>query len=215
MEGMRARQVVGAINGEREQGERRECAGEKAQQIERGEIGPLQIVEDQNERQARGRSGEEVAHLGEKLLRGMAVTVQRIGEGRQRGGRQELGADLYPRIVRRRLGEIVAPPDEDERPARLGFRAQRLGEGRLADTGLAADEDEMAPSAESRREALAQHCAFTVSPDKQWPVRGIVLPHHTTALLQRVGRRTTIAAMPRQYSMGRPAPRKATHRPFL
>jgi hypothetical protein len=60
-----------------------------------------------------GGGGEEVAHLGEELLRACRSRVEGGGERRQVGRREELGTGLGPRAERRSLGEVVAAPDED------------------------------------------------------------------------------------------------------
>jgi hypothetical protein len=126
-----------------------EGAGEKAEEIEGCGIRPVAIVQQDECRLSRGSGGEKVPDPGKDLGligggAGRVSTTQYVG--RQRAiDEREAGEEVDPWAVRRRLGEIEAAPDEDERSPFYSFATERLGERGLADARLAADEHEATP----------------------------------------------------------------------
>src|SRR4051812_42531919 len=109
---MMAVHVARPGQGEDEHAHRSERASEEAQEIEGGGIRPLQIIEEQDHWLLRRRRDKEIAHLGKELA---GTAGSGMEGGRQRwdtGQRRELGSRLSPWAVGRRLGEVVAAPDE-------------------------------------------------------------------------------------------------------
>jgi len=153
--------LVGAVGGEQEHGQIRAAARQEAEEIEGGGVGPVQILQQQDQRVTGGEGGEVVQaapHDGVLVDRGFAVT--RGGEQRRRQGGQPGVArspieHLAPGAIGRGLGAVVAPTDENERPLPAGLGEQGLGEGGLADARLAADEDEGAAPGQRRGEYCA------------------------------------------------------------
>ena len=65
VEGMAAGQLVGTIRHDQQHTEYGERAGEEAEQIEAGEVGPVQIIEQEQRVMCRDRAGE-IEHLLEE-----------------------------------------------------------------------------------------------------------------------------------------------------
>jgi hypothetical protein len=86
------------------------------------------------------------------------------GGGRLIGGGFVAPERLDPRAVWRRLGEVVAAPDEHERALLGGLPAERLREGGLADPRLPADQDQAAAPGEGVGETLPQDREFSFPP---------------------------------------------------
>jgi len=170
-EGMAAGQFVAAIRHDEQQRQRAEIAGHKAEQIEAARVRPVQIVEQEQHGSRGSECREEVEHLPEEFpLAGNfpdgAAHREGIGQRRHLIRLTIAPEEFDPGAIGRRLGEVVAPPDEDQRPPRLGIPAHRLGQRGLADARLAADEHQAAPPGESGIEMLAQDTAFTVASDE-------------------------------------------------
>ena len=124
----------------------------------------MEVLEHQQERARRRHSGEERAHLREEV--GLARRAVEAGNGRGGGEGLDAPADLPPGAVGRGLGPVVAVADED-----AGARGRRLvADGTrkrgLADAGLAADQDQAAPPAPRRGQAVAQEGELAVAPDE-------------------------------------------------
>ncbi len=169
-EGMAAGQFVAAIGDDEQQWQRAEVAGHEAEQIEAARIRPMQIVEQEQHRSRGGECREEVEHLPEERpLAGNFPyrAAHREGIGRRHSLRLTMVPEEFdPRAVGRRLGQVIAPPDEHQRTLLRRLPAERLGERRLADARLTADEHETAPPGESGIEMLAQDSEFAVASDQ-------------------------------------------------
>ena len=168
-EGVMARQIVGAVGDEQEDRIRRERAGQEAQQVERGGVGPLEVIEEERERLPGRRRSEEAAHLGEELPDAARSGVEGGGDERKIRRWRKLGAGLGPWAVGGRVGEIVAAPDEYERTLLRRLPAQRLRERRLADPRLTADQDEAPPPGEGGAQMVAQDAQFALTPNEGRP----------------------------------------------
>jgi hypothetical protein len=145
-ERMAARQLVGAIRGEQQERQGGEVACQGAQQVEGGGIGPVQVVEEDDERPGGGEGGQ----VGQGAADGGVLAGQHFrgafgGQHRRRQGvrtRADRRAPerLGPGAIGGRLAQVVAAPDQHQRPLRPGLGQEHLGQRRLADPGLAADE---------------------------------------------------------------------------
>ncbi len=107
---MSAGQFVLAVGGEQQQAGLLELAREIAQQVEARRIGPVQIVEEEDERSLRRDGCEEVVDLHEEGIaagdRPFAVELRQERRGRRQIGRGRIVAEeIEPGAVRRRLGE--------------------------------------------------------------------------------------------------------------
>jgi hypothetical protein len=156
--GVVAVQFIVAIGAEDKERYRRESAGEKAEQIETGRVGPMEVFEDQDTRPRNGMGGESVAYLRVQPL------VTRRGGGEkwgERGGRiagsngPELRQPFELGAVERRFDAIVAVADRDIRASGGGFATDGLHEGRLPDARIGTDQHEAAATREEFREVHA------------------------------------------------------------
>ncbi len=143
-EGVFAGDLVGAVGADDQQRMGVGGAGDGAQEFEAESIGPVEIVEQQQERSDGGQGGAPIEHLlDERPLAGAVANRAARGEGRgQRGqvvGRQIAPEEVHPGAVGRGLGQVVGASDQDQRPSRRRFLGQRLGQRRLPDPRLAAD----------------------------------------------------------------------------
>src|SRR5690242_14266657 len=111
-------------------------ATKESQQVKRGFVGPMNVLEDQYGRAL--RSGEIGVYRVEQ-----ARTVLLTKDRRNRVAESASHIDEGAGRSRRRHG--IAPSDEDLGPRRNRV-GERLDQQRLARAGLAADEDEMAES---------------------------------------------------------------------
>src|SRR4051794_36515923 len=102
----------------------------------------MHVVEQQDDRLPGSRCGEKVMHLGEELAGTLCGGMESAGQSREIGSGRELCAGFAPRAIRGCLREIITAPDEDERTLFARLAAESLSEGGLADTGLAAEQDE-------------------------------------------------------------------------
>ena len=142
---------------------------ERQHQLERGTVGPLHVVEDEDETAAAGEPAQQVR---ERPVRSVPLAVagdrgSRVGERRE--DRRELRQVLDPphleaRVVegsqvrverieenreRQVALELARGAAEDEVPVAFGAGAELVEQARLADAGLAAD-------AEQPRSAVAE-----------------------------------------------------------
>src|SRR4051812_29737271 len=74
--------------------------------------------------------------------------------------------DLVPGAIGRGFGAVIAMADQHARADLDGLAGERLGEGALAEPGLAADQDEAALSRERVGEAGTQDAQLPVTADE-------------------------------------------------
>ena len=170
--------LVGAVGGEEEQGQRRRAAAPATRSRSR-EAGSAQCRSSSRRTSglARGERGEVVAHaratmaawLAERLAR-RARAAGRPPAGRAGASPRGAGEGLAPGAVGRRLGQVVAAPDQHQRALRGRLGQQRLGEGGLADARLAADEHQRPAPGQRRGERVAQRGQLALAADEagQW-----------------------------------------------
>ena len=164
-EGMGGRDLGVAIGPHRQHRQPGESLGQVLDEEEGALIGPMQVVEDEEQRPGGGGPGQDVAEAVEEvvplLLRRKLQRRRDVGEepaeaGQQLGhlGRvvaeegperlwircdgQGLLQDLDEGHVGRRTLDLVAPPDEDPEPLGGGVGGDLLTEACLPDTGFAA-----------------------------------------------------------------------------
>src|SRR4051794_5407508 len=121
---MAARQFVGTVGGDDEERQRRGGAGEEAEEIEARRIGPMEVVEQEDERVSDGECREEVERLLEehclaRYFPNCAAPCKCFRDRGQASSYLVAPEQLYPRTVGRCLGQVVAAPDKD-RCALLG-----------------------------------------------------------------------------------------------
>ena len=148
----------------------REPAGQEVQELERRGVGPLQVFQDDDQRPLAGgrqQHGGELVEQPEAGRRGQLVAGRRlVGRPRQLGqepgqrggaGREprrspasghERPEHLHPGPVRRRALPRPAPAPHHPRAARLRRGRRRGDHRRLADAGLAGEQDQPAPPAD-------------------------------------------------------------------
>ena len=172
VEGVATGQLVRAIGDEQQQGQRGEFASEESQQGETGGIGPMEIVEKGDHRLLLRKMVEEFAHLPEecRLIRRLdRVAGQRIEARRHRASELLVIVvqEIDPRTVGRRLGEVVAAPDQRQRTLVGRLPTERFDQRGLADPGLATDQHEPAAPTARRREQFAQQHPLALSSDEE------------------------------------------------
>ena len=157
----------------------REPVGELREQRERARVGPLQVVEQHEERALGGGSEQEPRHcVAEPEARCLGVERRPVGRGLAEFG-QELGDEsrvrtqqhaqrgqvacvepaaqyLHPEPESRRAGRLVTAAEEQFEAVRARRGGGRLGEGGLADPGLARHEHERAAAVARPGEALGE-----------------------------------------------------------
>ncbi len=175
---MTATNLLGAIAGEQENAYVGEAATDDAQQVEGGGVCPVQVVDEEDHRLDCRQCRQVVPYPPEDgLLTDQGLTGTIGGQyGCWQGGQRVAGGStdqrLDPRTVGRRLREVVAPADEDERTKLRRLVTERLSERGLADPRLADDEHEAALPAERGAEMRAQDTEFTVASDQRgWSIR--------------------------------------------
>ena len=179
----------------RPQDEQRHLVQRAADELERPErrlVHPVQVVEHDDERRARGAGREERRERLEQAEAGVvAVRGRRLGDVAQRGaqlgrhrreprrarrevlgqlrgrpGPRELAHDLRPRPHRRCAAAVPAGAPHDGRAALTGPRSHLARERRLADAGLAGQQDDLVAAAESTVQRSIQRGQLTVAADQ-------------------------------------------------
>ena len=171
---MTPREFIAAVGREDEQAHRRDRLREEAQQVEAGGIDPVQIVEQQHNGPGSGEGIQESAHLSEEgVLTSDRADLTTLSEDRRRRGEDGIGPiavkEVQPGAVGGGLGEIEAPPRQNERAPFGCFPADGLGEGGLADARLAADQHNTAPPGEGGIEVFPEERQFPIAPDQERP----------------------------------------------
>ena len=166
----------------------REPAGQEVQELERRGVGPLQVLQDDDQRPLAGgrqQDGGELVEQPEAGRRGQLVAGRRpVGRPRQLGqepgqrggaGRQprrspasghERPEDLHPGPVRRHALPRPAPAPHHPRAARLRRGRRRGDHRRLADAGLAGEQDQPAPPAGQLLDGADELGEHVVPPDE-------------------------------------------------
>jgi hypothetical protein len=159
--GRRPRQLGVPVGAEQQHPCVPQVGGGELDQPQRRLVRPLQVVDDQDQRAARGQPGERRDHrLGQPEPR-----ISRRHRRRRRrpldqvGRRPQLGArgpgrpqQLDPRPVRRHRRPVPADRGQHQRPALAGLPGQLAEQRTLADARLAGDEHQPAVAGERRRQ---------------------------------------------------------------
>ena len=157
------------VGGDDEHARLAQRAGEEGEQQQRRQVGGVQVVEEHDQRLARrrvaqedrdgveereaGLLGLEVAGLGQvealaQLGRELGHPARAGAELRTQGVVVAVGGerahDLHPRPERGRAAAVPAARPRDAMAVGRGALAQRGGQARLADAGLAGEQDEAA-----------------------------------------------------------------------
>jgi hypothetical protein len=113
-----------------------QVVGEEDDQVQRGGIGPVQVLEHQQHR----RSGRPLAQQLKRLLEHPQLRARRLPIGLRK--RSERAQDLDERLVRQlRADEVDRAPEEDLESCVAGARRQLGRKPGLADARLPGDED--------------------------------------------------------------------------
>ena len=162
--GRRPRQLGVPVGAEQQHPGVPQVGGGELDQPQRRLVGPLQVVDDQDQRAARGQPGER---RHDRLGQPEPRISRRHRRGRRRcrgpldqvGGRPQLGArspgrpqQLDPRPVRRHRRPVPADRGQHQRPALAGLPGQLAEQRALADARLAGDEHQPAVAGERRRQ---------------------------------------------------------------
>ncbi len=173
-----------------DRGALRQPGGQVAEQVQRGAVGPLDVVDDQHDRPPRRHLPDDGDRLLEQAELGAAVRqhqravpAARPGEAAELAGLPVLpgrcgqarddGADhLHPRPHRRGAValEAAAPYHERAAPARLD--AGLLEQAGLSDPWFPLDNDQAGPAGERRRHRLPQNRELLAPADKEIGGRG-------------------------------------------
>ncbi|MGA2513068.1 MAG: hypothetical protein ABSG37_05570 [Candidatus Limnocylindrales bacterium] len=188
-QGVSAVQLVAAICGEYQAPALPEGADEIGQQIQRGPVRPVEILDDQHERTLGGEPREEArAKLEEATLGRAAGPVERLRRLAQGGHeanelrpagpeellerrRRELRGEAPQRLHEWRerecaLGELDTSSRQRAESVRAGRPDARLNEPGLSDTGLAGDQDGRRAALQGRSERGAHAVEFCLAADE-------------------------------------------------
>jgi hypothetical protein len=115
-----ARQLVRTVGADDEHAQLRQRRGERAEQLERRRVGPLQVVEQHHGGPSLGERGERAP---DRLEQRRAVTRDRLAElGQQH---REVAPERAAPVQRIRHGPEVAAQRRDHRAVRRGCRRGR------------------------------------------------------------------------------------------
>jgi hypothetical protein len=164
---MGAIDLVVAIGRQHERGKRLDAAAEQAKDVQRGLVGPVQVLEHHDVRRPAPQGAP-----------------QRCGHRARRGALRDDGGQLAPDLVRdvhegpeRARGEqrVARAP---QHPVAAGAVAERPHERRLADPGLTADERQPSATLRAHRRQVAVEC-LELRGALQQPAgaRGQPIPH--------------------------------------
>jgi hypothetical protein len=186
------RDVLRPVGADEQDRGRPDSGGQESGQLQRGDVEPVQVVEDQHHRPL-DRQAEQ--QLGHRLVETEAGSrgIQR-GEGwnlphqltdlrgdlgdlaghrTDRGPRrlgvdlsQQRSDDLYPRPERRHAVPLVPPPPRHQRPAERCASGQLLDQPGLADARLTGDQYQLAVASPGPVEGLQQGRQRPFAPDE-------------------------------------------------
>ena len=126
--------------------------------------------------------GEAAPELGDHARDLGRVLAEVVADDLGRHDRQRLLEHLDERRVGDGALRLVAPPEDRERAALLGLADQLAHQRRLADAGLAADEDEPAVARRAPRRARFRSVAISASrPTNTWWGAWVVSRTQTTS----------------------------------
>jgi hypothetical protein len=217
------RHVVAAVGGDQQDGQRAGVGGEQRHEIERGPVGPVQVLDDENER-PRGHEplddGEqqlEQPRLPERAAGAAAAGgrryrlppgVEQRPQGSQRGGpvvggqvAGERAQDVEQgRVGRPALLQVEALPDEHPRPSPPGVRPGLADQPGLADPGLPGHERGGTPAVRRLAERL-DHGGQLGGPADECGRRaaqgheGIIAPEGSGPVTRRAGASPVLTAL--------------------
>ena len=148
-------QVIGAVRADDGDALAVQHAGEERDQMAGAGVGPVQVLDDQQDRAFRGQLGQQAEHRAEHLLAGQARPVDLVGllvavreQARQhRAGLDRLldarrgGAErVRERQVRDAVADLGALAAQHGEAVALGDPHRLVDQAGLADAGVAADE---------------------------------------------------------------------------
>ena len=192
-QGMLARQFGVTQGAEHDDALACQLFGEKPQQAQRARIGPVQVVQDQQQRPQRGQSAPQVRHRHEQAkARLVAVDGGQGGQARpevlrqaghdldRRGrGAAEVGAELRrvecaqrrferprPGQEGRRAGFLRTPAPQRQHALLFGHGRGLLREAGLADPRLAGQHEPGFTAVEAACDGLAQQAELGLAPDQ-------------------------------------------------
>ena len=187
-QGMAAVQLVGTVGGEEQDALLAGVAHEEGQEVARGTVGPVDVLEDEHERLRLGQAPQqreqqlEDASLRGRRLRGGGVELGKQRREADRAGAQLVGAQPPQGADDRREGqlavaEVDAVAGEEASAPGAGAGTELRDQAGLADARLAGDERDRGPAigralerrAEARELALAPHELRTRDPLGQLP----------------------------------------------
>ena len=167
--------------------------GDMVEQQQRGLVGPVRVVEDDQQRLLQADLAEQPGHgvelakpilgraaagrwwLGRDHVGGdagqLAAETMLAGEALQVDAASQRPQDLAPRPERRRAGRLGGRHPRTEHTAPLRHTEQLLGEPGLADPGLALAHDDPRETVERGGEAVGEHRHLRLSTNELRPHR--------------------------------------------
>lgn len=139
VEGVAVLELLVTVGAEHQQTLAVEAGDEVGDEVQRADVGPLEVVDHQHGRALVRDAGDRALELVQDAPGGASVHVR----GRLRRGHVALptGQRVTDRGVRRRGGaEVDAAAPQDDVPGRLRLGADRPDQGGLPDSGLPVDE---------------------------------------------------------------------------
>ncbi len=172
VQGMRPVQLVGAVGGDDEQRQFAQRERQRAKQLDRGVVGPLQVVEQHRRRPFGGERGEPAADRLHE--RGAVAARARLAQLRQQHG--EMTAQRAAAVEPARGGPQELAERPDDRPVGRAVgrgrtadeaHAERLvRQPRLSDARLAGDEQQPAAPVLGILERGAEPRCFRLAADQ-------------------------------------------------
>ena len=171
-ERMRARDVVGAVGADDEQRQLVQARGQRRQELERGLVGPLQVVEQHRRRAARRRSRRAPQRIASNSVARSSVGRRSPSSGSSsarcgRSGPQPTAVRARragSRGERRRPGRTAHSGDREPRTkCASGAAEDLLGKARLPHARLAGQQHQGAARRRARRPAPASSQARSAS----------------------------------------------------
>ena len=177
---MRARDLVGAIGAHDKDRELAQRIGERAEQLESGVVGPLQVVEQDHRgrtgRDRRQRAAQRLEQRGAVALRDRGpelgqqqgeMALQRAARGQRPRRSTQVAAQ---RAQHRAIGQRRRRARRAAQRQRLARRRDLLGQARLADPGLAGQQHQRALSPSAAATASSSHARSASRPMRTPPL---------------------------------------------
>ena len=181
-----------AVGAEQQRAARLRRAHEMTQELERGAVGPVEVVEDEHQRPRRAGLGEQRGHRveeAEAVAVGGAVVggrrpelaeqdpelggahAETFAQRVERGARGPAAHHLDHRLVGRdRL--LVEAPVEHQRAVVARAAAQLGGQAGLADAGVPGQQDELADAGHRLVPVLLEHAELARASDERLAAEG-------------------------------------------